>query len=463
MKTKLFLIAVSSVVFAACSNEDSITELQNEQSAKGEMAIGFDSYTQRTTTRAGWVGNITTANLQNTATGALGEKGFGVFAYYTDNNDYDQQCMPNFMYNQQVKWDGSSFTYDPIKYWPNEFGGNAISDDQDKLTFFAYAPWVDIVPSTGKLVESDADASVQQWGINSISRNSATGDPLIKYIVSFDASKSVDLCWGVVKDASWTIANSGTTQPFTNGKPWLNVYRPKATDSKLTFNFNHALSQLNVTVNTFADGTSAGSVDSNTKIYVRSITFTGFAIKGALNLNNDEAGANVAYWLDYNGTNDLEAGEEITIFDGRKDGKEGTMGAVAANEKVLGLNPAIISNDDNTSVGVKGDVQNLFTGTTATTPIYVIPTGEDVKCTIVYDVETKDKKLATYLSDGKTTGSSVENRISQSINFGSTNKFENGKSYTINLHLGMNSVKVDAAVSDWTDVASQNVNLPANN
>ena len=60
----------------------------------------------------------------------------GIFAYYTGSNDLTISEKPNFMYNQEVKRSNASspWTYSPVKYWPNNPG--------DKLTFFAYAPYV---------------------------------------------------------------------------------------------------------------------------------------------------------------------------------------------------------------------------------------------------------------------------------------------------------------------------------
>ena len=71
------------------------------------------------------------------------DKGFGVYAYYTDDTDFNSSTStPNFMKNTQVKSaDGTTWTYSPVKYWPNE--------STDKLSFFAYAPWVATPTITG--------------------------------------------------------------------------------------------------------------------------------------------------------------------------------------------------------------------------------------------------------------------------------------------------------------------------
>lgn len=453
MKKKLFLFATAAMIMAACSNTDEIEIAPVDNN--NTDAISFDVYAQRATTRAGVAGDLTTDALK---TGTHKDAGFGVFAYYTDNNSYDAFSTPNYMFNQQVKWDGTSaWTYSPIKYWPNEYGSNALSDDVDQVSFFAYAPWVEVTPSTGVVKTAQTD------GITAMTKNSATGDPLVKYVAVLDPAKCVDLCWGVANpaaDVTWNLevgsSTTSATQTFSKGLPFLNVKHPKTTE-KMQFYFQHALAQLNVQVDAYVDGADATTaVDAKTKIYIRSITFTGIATKGALNLNNTAAAK--AQWLDYAGSNDLTA-EEYTVYDGRKDGKEGYADGNQSNEKVTGLNTALIQKESATT-GVTNTAANLFNSTTLEAPVMIIPTGEAMTVTIVYDVETEDSSLATYLSDGKTHGSSIENRITATNVFTS---LANGKKYTLKLHLGMNSVKFDADVSAWTNAGSTaESNLPGN-
>ena len=477
---KVLMFAAAAAMFAACSNSDDALTANASQQALEPNAVGFDAYLLRNVTRAGDPGTITTASLQAAASG------FGVFGYYTDNNDYEPLSLPNFMYNQQVTYDSGDgyWKYEPVKYWPNEYGSNAVSDDDDKVSFFAYAPWVNVTPSTGKVA-----AGEDKYGIVGMSRNSASGDPIIKYIASFDTDKSVDLLWGTIPaSTTWNLINGGSTDYTTSaGLPWLNVQRPKeaatqtAAAQRVKFQFEHALAQLDVKIDADVDGTDeTNPVDSKTRIWVRSITFNGFSMKGALNLNN--IAAKKANWLDFGGVADLVNGEAVTVFDGLKDGKEGTAGNVASNEKTLGLNPQIIQSSDDidfsgaapawkaANTGVTNTPVSLFRKydgsayTAADVPVMVIPNGDEFTVEIVYDVETLDPNLANYVSDNKTKGSSIENRISKTVTFGSATTLENGKKYTLKLHLGMNSVKLDAAVSDWDNSsAAQEVKLPSNN
>ena len=487
---KVFIFATAAL-FAACSADDLALKEQSQTQAD-PSAVAFEVYTQKTTTRAGWTGSLNTIALQQNSTDPdkpyENSNGFGVFGFYTDNNEYEQRSVPNFMYNQQVTWSGAIWEYEPIMYWPNEYGSNAESDDYDKVSFFAYAPYVEVVPTSGKLDKKgnwkDADVKdAEGWGITGMTRNSNQGDPIIKYIASFDHSNSVDLCWGVQPEGQWNTTQGGTSDKLlTPGLPWLNVQRPAeaatqaAANQRVKFVFKHATAQMTVKIDADVDNVhneGGKPVDGKTRIWVRQVTFNGFALKGALNLNNETP--DEPKWLDYGGQNELVA-EAVTIYDQRKDGKEGVNGAIATNEKQGGLNLNLIQDavytngtDDVYSTteltnypGVTNLPVNLFK-TSGGDFFHVIPIeGEEFEVEIVYDIETVDPNLAQNLSDGTTKGSSIENRISKKISFGSETSLKAGHAYILNLHLGLNSVKFDAAVTEWQDNAPQDVDLPLN-
>ena len=479
MDKKFLMLSVAAITFAACSNDEADSVQKSAEVAQSptdqvaeQVPVEFGAYVNRATTRAGQAGELTTVNLP--------AAGFGVFAYYTDNADYSQFSTPNFMYNQQVKGTVSGTTttwsYSPVKYWPNEYGNDAASDDVDKVSFFAYAPYVAVTPGKGTVdVTGSSDAAHDKaYGIIQVSRNSATGDPLVKYVVDPDPTKSVDLLWAV-QPATATY-NPISTGAFTAtpGFPYLDLVKSKSND-KIQFDFKHALAKLNVQIDAFVDQTTASSAKLNaaqTRIYVRSITFTGFETQGTLNLNNTEK--DIPLWLNSDGTSELSgSGKEVVVYDGLKDGKEAKVGSEQKSEKPAMLNPVIIQHATTAAVfptaGVTETAVNLFK-TTSTTPttaltesIFVIPTYETMDVTIVYDVETIDPNLPGYLSDGETHGSSIENKITKTAVFGTTTNIEAGKAYTLKLHLGMTSVKFDATVSPWTTPTTSNADLPANN
>jgi hypothetical protein len=301
-------------------------------------------------------------------------------------------------------------------------------------------------------------------GIVALSRNSVGGDPIVKYIVSLDPTKCVDLCWGVSKNGL-TNSVDGSNNHVAQGAPYIDVVKLKLGD-KIDYDFRHALSAINVTIDAAVDATTVGTdVDANTKIFIRSVSFEGLATKGALNLNS--TAANGPLWTDYSGSGTPLA-EVLTLYDGRRDGKEGVEGAVASNETPSGLNPKLVQSKPYTSSdltpGVTKTAVNLFNSTSSTAPVFVIPSSEPLKVTLVYDVETKDDKLSTLLSDGMTHGSTVENVISKNIQIGGSDfSLEAGKKYTIALHIGLTSVKFDASVSTWADGQSASADLPQNN
>lgn len=453
MKKLFFVLVAATSLFAACTVKlDSAidNEPDNEPSE-----VRFGAYLNRgVASKAGMTGELNTDGLK-----APGQ-GFGVFAYYTADNFYNDGARPDFMYNQQVTYDATSgqWVYVPVKYWPNEFGAAAVSEDIDRVTFFAYAPYVQVTPTNGVVTGDDT------VGIIGLSRNSAIGDPLVKYVVSMDPGSGVDLCWGVSKSGLTDAA--GGTNNIPAGSPYIDLLKPK-TGTLIDFEFQHALAALDIKIDAAVDAVAPGKdVDANTRIFVRSVSFEGFTGKGALSLNSTKANGPV--WTDLTGSGRL-SNDPMVVYDGRLDGKEGVESAAAKTEKPTGLNPVLVQavpyNNTALKAGVTKTSVSLFKPslTDASTSIFVIPTGEPLKITIVYDVETQDDNLATLLSDGETHGSTVENAITQTVQVSAGDLvLEAGKKYTISMHLGMTSVKFDASVSTWTDGGTGTGNFPAN-
>jgi hypothetical protein len=190
---------------------------------------------------------------------------------------------------------------------------------------------------------------------------------------------------------------------------------------------------------------------TTTRIYVRSVTFTGFMTQGTLNLNS----TGEPIWDDISGK-ERPRREPVTVTDGRIDGEEGRQGAVDVNEKLARLNPLIIQTKPYDAMkidGVKETAANLFDKADATVPVLVVPlAGTPINVTIVYDVETVDNGLGL-LSDGVTHGLSIENRITRQIllDNGDPLSLEAGKKYTVKLHLGLTGVKFSASVGEWSN------------
>jgi hypothetical protein len=581
---KIFLFAAAAALLTACSSDELASVETAQQNADG-APINFSVYTPRNVTRAGAAGALDNANI--------GTVGFGVFAYYTDDETYNSESSkPDFMYNTQVTKNGTKWEYNPVMYWPNEFGTGANSTNTDYVSFFTYAPYIDVVNETGipvleemktdaeydayaaslgikyvkyetktvkdratyveyKGIADTEDAIANAWNfdngtsytgadyttiieplieaplgteyylgtatpvtdlttyqeylgvatvdeakaaldelwkeqvqgknITKLPKNTDGGDPVVKYVVDTNPATSVDLLWGVAANATdykSIVANTNVQNAVD--MPFVNMIKPaNPVDSKLNWNLKHALSKLNVNIQYVADQqtptayatTDAASEEINsneTRIYVRYVKIGGFVMKGALNLNNTTAGEPL--WKSYDGQTSL-AYTTTTFNDGRKDGKEGTYNGLDKNEENAGLNPDIVENyskaiwPSGKTSGVTNKKVNLFAGGEPTTPIFVIPTGEDIDIEICYDVETKDASLAGFLSDGLTHGSTTQNIISKTSDkiFGAATPMEPGKGYNINIILGMTSVKFEAVVVPWDEPASAtDVELPSN-
>lgn len=447
-KIGLFITALLALLTSCNVNIDVV---DNNKAKQDSLAIGFAVYVNRgVSTKAGETGVLTTDVLQSAGVG------FGVFSYYGNGALYNETSKPDFMYNERVTYNNSygKWDYHPIKYWPNEYGAEASSEAADRLSFFAYAPYVEVTPSTGVVTATGDEATT---GIIGLSRNIAAGDPMVMYSSSLAPGKSVDLCWGVAKE-EFTSSVDGNNNHVAAGSPYIDVIKPKTGD-RLTFDFNHALAQLNVQIDADIDVEShaASSLDAGTHIYVRSVTFSGFTLRGSLNLNSNKAKGPA--WYDISGTGRLNR-DPVVVYDGRTDDLEAA--AADVNELPAALNPIIIQ--AGSSVGVTNTTVNLFNSTEATAPVMVIPTtGVPMKVTIVYDIETADPSLPGYLSDGTTHGISIENTITKTVQTDSGNMMlEAGKKYVIGLHLGLTSVKFDATVADWDNTSYANTDLPVN-
>ncbi len=455
MTKKIALFALVAVgVFCSCSqSSDLVNDLptpSEKQKVEEKTSISFDTYNAKSaivrSSRAGYAGDMTTAMLQ--------KEGFGVIAYYTGSADYSAWTKeaPNFMYNTKVyvpEADGTNvssnaWTYAPTVYWPN---GNEAADNVGaagtgvgKLSFFAYAPYTAVTPNTGNATENATT------GIKGLSNNTATTDPT----VSYSLEGGVDLLWGTAGTNGATVndaAQAGTT--LTGGKAPVNVDLTKMkTNGKVNFLFKHALAQIGaLKVVADVDAVTGGSLSTTTKIYVENVTIE----------NGMTTGESPVSTLIGDGTLDLTTGVWTP------GSNKFTLSKSISGES---LNPAIrVASTTPETVGEKAWEQ-IFTTTGVTTtpanlydassvsPIMLIPGADQtLKVTISYWVTTKDDNL----SRGYTW--TPNPTISKTISLGT---LEMNKSYSLTLHLGLNSVKFTASVSDWDNAASSSVDLPVN-
>ena len=450
------------MLLTACSGSDeAVTETPvTPNNNSKNVAVAFNTYLQSdmAETRATYpsepfAGELTADRLKTV--------GFGVFSQHTSNtvwNNYSQDTPFNFMWNQQVTWDGTSaWTYSPVKYWPND---NKPADNQSPaatgsqdcsyLSFFAYAPYAltTNLPATG---HNDATAD----GIVELSVNSDKADVSYLYYrtsneIPFSPEKSVDLLWATQQDLYKT---KSTGEGYVNGK--------------VNLAFKHALSKVGIYAKAMIDRTDdhispaySTDLDPNTRIFIESATLTvpDYYSEGKLMFTPNNATPTVPRW-DFEGLSPKTGLSFDNITDNAvPDVRYAIRYAapnVPQNRNWDGQDPITNLYDYEQA---KEDFDAMETGLTSTeqqlaadqAEFMFPPAGTSKALTVrlVYDVITYDQNLV--LNSPKYY-SVVQNDITATLT--STFTWEPNKKYKILLELGLTSAKFSVVeVTAWGEV-----------
>ncbi len=235
-------------LLTACSNEAIFIEEAQVPQPSAENAIAF-SVDLESVTRAA-----------NEKTALASGEAIGVFACYTGDVKYNLSTVtPNYMYNQQVTYDGSTWTYTPVKYWPNTVDGDG--SHKDYISFFAYYPYTAVAGTEG--------------GIIGFSSEDAAGDPWLVYQLPANApTNQTDLLYGVKDD----------------GSPMLDMQKQNVTGKVVSFSLRHALACVgdNISICLSNDLSSALGTKS---LYVNKVTinYKNLTNKARLILNSNES------------------------------------------------------------------------------------------------------------------------------------------------------------------------------
>lgn len=155
---------------------------------------------------------------------------FGVFAFYQPGvidsgvaaTWNASTRKPDFMFNQQVDFDGTDYTYSPLRYWP--------SNMENTISFWAYYPYsVYSTDNSGPLKFYESDGSTRYTA-------NSTGLPVAKYTVDKDPANQYDILFD-------SFANQDKT--YDNCAP---------TPGVVPLNFRHALCLVDFQI---AEGTGA--------------------------------------------------------------------------------------------------------------------------------------------------------------------------------------------------------------
>ena len=461
MGKKLFLFAAAAVALASCTETDLVGG-DNSLAKETTSAIEFSATTRSAgTTRAGATGTITTENLKTTD-GAIKSAGFGVYALYTGDTNFDEVVdrTPNFMWNQQVKSDGTKWNYTPVKYWPN---GNTTADNTynnatgtggGKVSFFAYAPYV----STG----------ADEAGITAVSENNVKTNPYVSYRLTSGES-FVDLLWGTTNGSSETTydaAQAGGTvvstttgsaittpiNPVAAGTTNINLTKQKIKEGTVNFLFKHALSKIGggtarangnpagISIMLDIDDLNGGTDDTNTKVLVKEIKIT----------------------TDADGDNTVDADEKV-YNDGTLDLATGLWSLTKSNDKVVSMTTSRTADEYyelNSTImepssapakteeawtalpeGVKVTPKSIYKKTDVEGLVFFPGEAPKLRVTVDYIVRTKDTGLANKYTE-------VEQVVTKVLEMPT---LEMNKVYNLLIHIGLTSVKFTASVADWSD------------
>lgn len=423
MKKKLIFAAAAIAMLASCSQNDLEAPVVGQ--AQQSDAIEFGTYIGSAATSRGVdPTSLTTANL----------KSFGIFAFYSEGVSADgalsDSDTPNFMFNQKVTGGSGSYTYSPVKYWPNQDGvdANGKEEYKDVLSFFAYAPYAGLNDGT--------DASTE----------TANGIALVDEVTPTPNSYTNTTTYGTSKPKIYykrNTTNYNSDIDLLWATPQKNMVK-QPIDGKVTFAFKHAMSKIagKVNVRYLKDlvntgGTTGDAVDGTTTVKLKSVYIWAESAED----NIVKSG-----WLSLEDGTWTPDAVKYAAFTTYAAALTNGFAVSKTGGSFAGLTSDVITNANQQLTDFKGFL--MIPGNTAAFKI---------KARAIYDVETTDASL----NGGKST---VENDITNEINIAASALVAN-KNYVINLVLGLTSIKLDATVDDWTDstpATEGEVDLPKN-
>lgn len=389
MKQNYFigLIAYAALTMTGCSNE----EINAPQQSQGNNAIEFSTYLGR---------NAQGSRGTETSTTSIQNSGFGVLAYYTENANFSADTnKPNFMWNQKVTYSNSAWSYTPVKYWPTKVG--------DKVSFFAYAPYV-------------------ENGNNNVivlSGNSVAGAPTATITLPDDPSKTIDFVAAVQMNK--THDNSASA------------------NNNVSFTLKHEMTRVKVQAKLDKSVYSDTDAKHKTFVVIKNVKFNDkgqFYKSGTYTFSTDDSKRGTwattdnatAYSLDLN---KVMKKETIKVTDAKGESGSGNYQKGEAGIKLVNTDPVPLIKDD----------QYLFL-----IPVANLTDGQ-ATATIEYDIVTEDSKLEV--------GYSCTNAI-KTVKL-PAGTLQQGKSYNYTFIINLDEIVLDATVEKWDETApDSNIDVP---
>lgn len=394
MKQNYFigLIACAALTMTGCSND----EINVPQQSQGNNAIEFSTYLGR---------NAQGSRGTETNTTSIQTNGFGVLAYYTEQANFADTNKPNFMWNQKVTYDktNTNWEYTPVKYWPTKVG--------DKVSFFAYAPYVENGKNT----------------VIELSGNSVTGAPTATITLPEDPSQTIDFVAAVQMNK--THDNSAKA------------------NNNVSFTLKHEMTRVKVQAKLDKSVYSDTDDKHKTFVVIKNVTFndkgqfyksgkyTFSTIDGERGTWAPTANAST-YTLDLNGVLNTELikanGAKGENHSGNyKDGVQGlklvdtTEKNLFKNSEYLFLIPVSANNGDGLTDG-------------------------KATATIEYDIVTEDSKLVAGYSCTSATKTVLL----------PAGTLKQGISYNYIFTIKLDEIVIDATVNEWDTASDSKIDVP---
>ena len=396
MKQNYFmgLIACAALTMTGCSND----EINAPQQSQGNNAIEFSTYLGR---------NAQGSRGTETSTTSIKTSGFGVLAYYTEQADFAKTNKPNFMWNQKVTHNGTNWEYTPVKYWPTKVG--------DKVSFFAYAPYVE---------GDDANGIV-------LSKNNVTGAPTATITLPDDPSQTIDFVAAVQMNK--THDNSATA------------------NNNVSFTLKHEMTRVKVQAKLDKSVYSDADAKHKTFVVIKNVKFNNkgqFYKSGKYTFptTNKERGT----W-----TTTDNATDNATAYTLDLDG-------VLNTETITAATATGASANGNYKTGVKGlklvdtTAKDLFKNSEY---LFLIPvsanngdglTDGKATATIEYDIVTEDSKLVAGYSCTSATKTVLL----------PAGTLKQGISYNYIFTIKLDEIVLNATVNEWDTTSGNDINVP---
>ena len=226
-----------------------------ETNGMSDNPMRFSTYTPRSTKAAAEPGVVSAGALPSNTS-------FGVFAFYQPgtvgsvtgrwgNGGSRSSWKPDYMFNEQVDFDGTSYTYSPLRYWP--------SNEENTISFWAYWPieFYNASNNSGTLKFYDAASYQSNPATATAYTSNSTGLPVVEYTVSTTPSLQYDLLFD-------SFANTDKTYDNCSPSP-----------GTIPLTFRHVLSQIEFRI--IADGEA---LPDNATIDITRFELSGVYSKG---------------------------------------------------------------------------------------------------------------------------------------------------------------------------------------